>query len=104
MGIAFIGEEDCIKAFQGLGIDVFPVEDSAGAEETLDRLKEQGCPVAFITETFAGDLLARIEKITSTSRMNVIIIPGIGDKKDIAGEMMRRITIRATGMDPVKDE
>ena len=104
MGIAFIGEEDCIKAFQGLGIDVFPVDDPAGAEEALDRLKGKDCPIAFITETFAGGLLEKIEKITSGGRMNVIIIPGIGEKKDIAGEMMRRITIKATGMDPVKEK
>ncbi len=102
MEIAFIGEKDYIQGFRGLGISVFPVDDAAGAENALDRLKKEDCQVVFITETFAQALLEKIDRISETSRMNISIIPGMGEEIDIAGQRLRRITIRATGMDPVK--
>lgn len=104
MGIAFIGEEDCIQGFRGLGMAVYPVEDAGGAEEILDKLEKEDCAIVFITETYARELLAKIDKISAVSRMNISIIPGIGRKKGIAGERMRRITVRATGMDPAENE
>ncbi len=79
------------------------MDDAAGAEKVLDRLKKEDCPIVFITETFAQTLLEKIDRISETSRMNINIIPGMGEEKDIAGERIRRITIRATGMDPVKE-
>ena len=103
-GIALIGEEDYIQGFRGLGASVFPVNDAAGAEEALLKLKNENYSIVFITEEFARHILGKIDHISSTGRMNISIIPGKGGKKDIAGEMMRRITIRATGMDPVRDK
>ena len=102
MKVAFIGEGDCVLGFSGLGATVVSVSDEAGALKALEELKEKDCSVVFITETYARNLLERIDEISSGGRMNISIIPGSGKKEGLAGQRMKKIAIRATGMDPEK--
>jgi len=100
LSIAFVGEEDYIKAFSGFGIKVFPAENAQSAEKIIETLDEQGFSLVFVSEQYAEKMTGKTENIVTSGRMNVCVIPGKGEGKGIAREMIRNFTIKATGTDP----
>ena len=103
MNIAFVGEEDYIRGFGGLGLSVFPAADAEEAGKIIAELEKQGFSLVFLSEQFAEKILVKIESLVKDGRLNVCIIPGRGKGTDTAARLMRKYTIKATGTDPEKD-
>jgi len=98
MKVAIIGEKDFILGFKGMGFSTFPVIDLTQAARALDEIGKGGYSLAYITQTFAGPLLERIEEVSRIAKVDIMIIPGV-QKKRLGLEKLRKIAIRAVGAD-----
>jgi V/A-type H+-transporting ATPase subunit F len=98
MKVAIIGEKDFIWGFRGMGFSIFPVSDPTQAARALDEIGKGGYSLVYITETFAGPLLEKIDEVSRIAKVDITIIPGIQEKK-LGLEKLRKIAIRAVGAD-----
>jgi len=98
MKVAIIGERDFILGFKGMGFFTFPVSDPTQAARALDEIGKGGYSLVYITETFAGPLLERIDEVSRMAKVDITVIPGIQEKK-LGLEKLRKIAIRAVGAD-----
>jgi len=98
MKVAVIGEKDFIWGFKGLGFSVFPVTDVSQLDSALEEIRKGGYLLVYITETFAGPLLQKIDEVSRMAKVDITIIPGV-QKKQLGLEKLRKIAIRAVGAD-----
>ncbi|MBA7667995.1 V-type ATP synthase subunit F [subsurface metagenome] len=103
MKIAIIGEKDAILGFKPLGIEIYSVTDSKGAEERLKSLAQnRDYATIYITENLSSqikDLVAELSKFS-----NIVIIPGKGEALGLARERLKKISEKALGTDILKAE
>jgi len=98
MKVAIIGEEDLIWGFRGMGFSTFPVTDLTQAARALEEIGKGGYSLAYITQTFAGPLLEKIDEVSRMAKLDITIIAGV-QKKRLGLEKLRKIAIRAVGAD-----
>ncbi|MCJ7646660.1 hypothetical protein MUO65_07150 [bacterium] len=98
MKVAIIGEKDFIWGFRGMGFSIFPVSDPTQAARALDEIGKGGYSLVYITETFAGPLLEKIDEVSRIAKVDITIIPGV-QKLELSLEKLRKIAIRAVGAD-----
>ncbi len=75
--IAVVGDYDSIYGFSALGLEVFPVSDTADAEKLLKRLVDTGYGIIYITEELAYEVKELIGKYKEQMSPAIILIPGI---------------------------
>ncbi len=103
MKIAIIGEKDTILGFKPLGIEIYPVTDSKGAEERLKSLAQnRDYATIYITESLSSQIK---ESITDLSKFsNIVVIPAKGEALGLARERLKKISEKALGTDILKAE
>ncbi len=99
MDIAIIGEKDFVWGFEGLGIDVFTVNNASEARTAIEEAIEKGCSIIYITETHSEELISLIHEVSISSTISIVIIPGIGGRKNLTRERLRRLVEKAVGVD-----
>ncbi|NLG83651.1 MAG: hypothetical protein GX493_03365 [Firmicutes bacterium] len=98
--IGLIGEEQDIRAFRALGLDLFPVSspsEVAGILPDLIKSKEYG--IILITEAVGEAARAIVEEAAGLPLPSLVFIPGSQGSRDFARERLRKIVERAVGMD-----
>ena len=75
--VAVIGDYDSIYGFGALGLDIYPAEDKAEAEQLFRKLADGNYPIIYITESLAEQMKEEIEKYKEKVTPAVILIPGV---------------------------
>lgn len=100
---AVIGEEDLIRGFGLLGLELFPVANGEEAKEIINRLKDdRNYGVIFITESIAQGFTGEIEEWGSRPLPCITYIPGTVGSEGYAMARIRRIVEKAVGVDILK--
>ena len=105
--IAAFGESDIMQIFKAIGIDVYPVSDSEYPDTVgrkLRQLVKEGYGVIFMTETLALKLDHLIKEYANKILPSIVVIPGLGERKDYAVRILRRAIIKAVGADVMAGE
>lgn len=97
--IAVLGDRDSIFGFATLGLDIFPVEDSKEATETLRRLANGSYAVIYITEAVLSEIESEVARYTSELIPAIIPIPGVSGNTGIGIYNVRNSVERAVGSD-----
>ncbi|NLW59518.1 MAG: V-type ATP synthase subunit F [Firmicutes bacterium] len=98
--MAVIGEEDLIRGFGLLGLELFPVASGQEARDVLFKLKDdQNYGVIYITESIAQGFTDEIEEWGSRPLPCITYIPGVAGSQGYAAERIRRIVEKAVGVD-----
>lgn len=97
--VAVLGDQDSIYGFAALGLDIYPVEETAEAAACLRRLAENGYAVVYITEGLAVSIEDEVDKLRSRPLPAVIPIPGISGNTGIGMRMVKKSVEQAVGSD-----
>lgn len=101
--MAVIGEEDLIRGFGLVGLELFYAKDANDARRMLQELKDQpDYGIIFITESIAQSFLADVEAWGNRPLPSIVFIPGVSGNEGFAMERIRRIVERAVGADILK--
>lgn len=101
--MAVIGEEDLIRGFGLIGLELFPVANGQEARNLLVELKDdRNYGVIFITESIAQGFTGEIEEWGSRPLPCITYIPGVAGSEGYASERIRRIVEKAVGVDILK--
>lgn len=76
--IAVIGRRETVMGFTALGLEAYPVADSAEAKTVLRTLTHEREDVAiiYIEEDIALELSSQIDKFKDSPKPAIILIPG----------------------------
>jgi V/A-type H+/Na+-transporting ATPase subunit F len=101
--IAAFGEKDIMLIFKAAGIDVFPLSGDISeideAEKKFRQLVGSNYGIIFVTETVALKLDHLIREFSEKFQPSVVVIPGPGKRNNYAVNDLRRIIIKAIGVD-----
>lgn len=97
--IAVIGDRDSIYGFAALGLDVFPISDSAEGSRTLKSLAESEYAVIYITEALAAELERELDHFRQLPLPAIIPIPGIIGNNGMGIKMVKKSVEQAVGSD-----
>lgn len=97
--IAALGDRDSVLGFRALGLDVFPVEDVEEAKAALRRLARENYAIVYLTEGYAKDLGAELEKYKDALTPAIILIPGKEGSLGIGMSQVKTAVERAVGAD-----
>ena len=97
--IAVIGDRDSIYGFAALGLDVFPISDSAEGSRTLKSLVESEYAVIYITEALAAELERELDHFRQLPLPAIIPIPGIIGNNGMGIKMVKKSVEQAVGSD-----
>lgn len=103
--IAVMGGRETVMGFKALGLDVFPVEDTAEAKETLRHLTketkegEDSYAIIYVEETVAVELEREINKFKDKPTPAIILIPGREGSLGLAQRALSAAVERAVGSD-----
>jgi V/A-type H+-transporting ATPase subunit F len=97
--IAALGDRDSVLGFRALGLDVFPVENVEEAKATLHTLAKKDYAIVYLTEGFAQDMTAEMEKYQDALTPAVILIPGKEGSLGIGMAKVKTAVERAVGAD-----
>ena len=97
--IAVMGDRDSIYGFGAVGLEPFPVTDTAEAAEKLRTLVEGNYAVIYITEELAGRLEREITYYSERRLPAIIQIPGVFGNTGNGLKAVRKSVERAVGSD-----
>ncbi len=97
--IGVIGDRDSVYGFAALGLDIFPVKDSAEAASRLHRMAENEYAVIYITEAAATELERDIDRYRASRLPAIILIPGIYGNTGKGMSSVRKSVEQAVGSD-----
>ncbi len=97
--IAAIGDRDSVIGFRALGLDVFPVDSAEQAKSTLHRLAKENYAIVYLTEGYARDMSAEIDRYKDAVTPAVILIPGKEGSLGIGLDAVKTAVERAVGAD-----
>ena len=96
--ISVVGDEDSILAFKALGVDVFPVNTSNEARNTIDSLAKKDCAVIFVTEQVAAGIKETIERYDNQMLPAIILIPSNQGSLNIGSARIKENIEKAVGV------
>lgn len=97
-----MGGRETVMGFKALGLDVFPVESTEEARETLKSLtREAGDEYAiiYVEENLAQPLEAEIAKFKSRPSPAIILIPGREGPLGLGQSALKAAVEKAVGTD-----
>ena len=97
--IAVFGDRDCVMGFKALGLGTFAPDGDTNIRESFRRLASSGeYAIIYVTESFAKELSADIEKYKSSTSPAVILIPGRDGSLGIGLSQLSNVVERAVGI------
>ncbi|MBR7070613.1 MAG: V-type ATP synthase subunit F [Clostridia bacterium] len=97
--IAVIGDNESIKGFAAVGLEIFPCERDEDAPALLKRVVDAGYGVLYITEHYATVLSKEIEKLNRQFSPSVVPIPGVSGNTGIGRQQLKAAVEKAVGSD-----
>lgn len=97
--VAVIGPRDSVLAFRALGADVFPVTSRDGALSALNKVKDEGYQVVFITEALSSELAGPLEELGNQAAPVITIIPDNRGSLGIGLGRIKQRVEKAIGVD-----
>ena len=97
--IAVLGDKDSVLGFKALGLDVFPAEDVEEAKTILHELARGSYAVVYLTEQYAAQMTAEIDRYKDELTPAVILIPGKDGSLGIGQAAVKSAVERAVGAD-----
>lgn len=97
--IAVMGDRDSIYGFAAVGLEPFPITDTAKAAAKLRELAEGDYAVIYITEELAARLEREIEHYSERSLPAIIQIPGVYGNTGSGLKAVKKSVERAVGSD-----
>ena len=97
--IAVIGDRDSIYGFSAAGLEVFPVEDTAGAAELLRDLADNDYAVIFTTESLCPYIEKEMEMYRESTLPAIIPIPGVSGNNGYGMQQVKKFVVQAVGSD-----
>jgi V/A-type H+-transporting ATPase subunit F len=97
--VAVIGESDLVFAFKALGLDVFAPRDLEETKKTIETLDRENYALCFVHQDFLEPLEEEREALV---KKFCPVVVGFRDHRDVInylGNIMREMTIKATGSD-----
>jgi len=95
--IAVVGDKDSVLPFKIIGFDVFPVNTSQKARQTIDSLAEENYGVIYLTEAIAKDIPDTIKRYDARVQPAIILIPNHKGSLDIGKERIQKNVEKAVG-------
>ena len=97
--IAVMGDYDSIFGFASLGLEIFPIVDTAEAGKLLKKLAEGQYAVIYITEALAAVISHELEKYQSEILPAIIPIPGATGNTGLGIANVKKFVEQAVGSD-----
>lgn len=100
--IAVIGGSDSVIGFKALGLDAFPVEDTAEAKAVLHRLAQPGeveYSIIYLEESLARDMMSDVRKYDEKPSPAIILIPGRDGSAGLGLAALKEAVEKAVGSD-----
>ena len=97
--IAVLGDKDSVLGFKALGLDVFPAEDVDEAKTVLHELARGSYAVVYLTEQYAAEMKAEIDRYKDELTPAIILIPGKDGSLGIGQAAVKSAVERAVGAD-----
>jgi len=97
--IAVLGDRDSVLGFKALGLDIFPVEGTEEARQTLHKLAKENYAIIYVTEQLAAVLTADIDRYKTSVTPAVILIPGKSGSLGLGARALQSAVERAVGAD-----
>ena len=97
--IAVLGDQDSVLGFKALGLDVFPAEDVDEAKTVLHELARGSYAVVYLTEQYAAEMKAEIDRYKDELTPAIILIPGKDGSLGIGQAAVKSAVERAVGAD-----
>ena len=94
--VGVVGEEDVVRFFNALGMDVFSTEDPQEAEKVIRHVAGDYA-VIFLTESIASAIGAAMDEYRTAPLPAVVIIPGSRGPRGVAMEWLKKSVIKAVG-------
>lgn len=102
--IAFIGDADSVQGFRALGVEALVPESAEEAVRLFRERVRNGTAVILVVEDLLDALGEEIAATAEAPLPAVVVVPGISGGQGRAGEVIRRMVIRAVGVDLGSDE
>lgn len=100
--IAVIGGSDSVIGFKALGLDAFPVEDTAEAKAVLHRIAQPGeveYSIIYLEESLAKDMTSDVRKYDEKPSPAIILIPGRDGSAGLGLAALKEAVEKAVGSD-----
>lgn len=97
--IAVLGDRGSVLGFKALGLSVFPVETAEEAGTQLRALARENYAVIYLTEDYAAQLRAEIDRYKDQLTPAIILIPGKEGSLGIGMQNVKNAVERAVGAD-----
>ncbi len=97
--IGVIGDNESVRGFAALGIDVYPAVREANVRRLINNMAKDGYAIIFITEQAAQMAYETIEKYNTSPFPAIIPIPGNRGALGIGQENVRKNVEKAVGFD-----
>ena len=97
--IGVLGDGDSVMGFKALGLDVFPADDVETAKGILHGLAKQDYAVVYLTEQYAAQMEAELDRYKDRLTPAVILIPGKEGSLGIGMTNVKKAVERAVGAD-----
>lgn len=100
--IAVIGGSDSVIGFKALGLDAFPVEDTAEAKAVLHRIAQPGeaeYSIIYLEESLAKDMMSDVRKYDEKPSPAIILIPGRDGSAGLGLAALKEAVEKAVGSD-----
>lgn len=97
--IAALGDRDSVLGFRALGLHVFPTDTLEEARVILHQLAREDYAIVYLTEGYAKDLGAELEKYKDALTPAIILIPGKEGSLGIGMSQVKTAVERAVGAD-----
>lgn len=97
--IAFLGDADSVQGFRALGVEALVPASSEDAVRLFRERVRNGTAVILVVEDLLDDLREEIAAVADAPLPAVVVLPGISGSRGRAAEVIRRLVIRAVGVD-----
>lgn len=96
--IAVMGDNESIKGFSSVGLDIFPVDENS-AKSTFKKLSSADFGIVYITEEYASLLAEEIAEFDEKMLPAIIPIPGVKNNNGIGLSRLKASVEKAIGSD-----
>ncbi len=97
--IAVMGDRDSIYGFAAVGLDIYPVEETALAAKQLKALVENEYAIIYMTEALFADMGKDLDTYRAQPLPAIIPIPGASGNNGCGMAQVKRSVEQAVGSD-----
>lgn len=98
--VAVLGDNESIKGFAAIGLDIFPCDDKENAHTVFRRIADGGeYGIIFITEELMAPLEKELRRVADRITPSVVPIPGVKGNDGSGVNRLRGFVEQAVGSD-----